>query len=154
MNYKLLIIPGYLVGIGSLFIISYRTIIAFFNDSKSVTIHVNRFGEHYADLVFLVIIWIICLIGLLYLYLFLKEEGVAKMLDDGIRGRRVISKDGSYLGILKNSLIDEDTGVVSSFIVEPSEEVDTKSHRLDDSGNLVVSFDSIKLVKDEIVLRK
>ena len=67
MKNKLLIVPGYLVGLGSLFIITYRTILAFFSESKSVTIHVNRYGEQYADIVFLIIIWVICLIGLIYL---------------------------------------------------------------------------------------
>ncbi len=74
MKNKLLIVPGYLIGIGSLFIITYRTLLAFFSGSTSITIHINRYGEQYIDMVFLTIIWIICLIGLIYLYLVIKEQ--------------------------------------------------------------------------------
>ena len=79
MKYKLLIVPGYLVGIDSLFIITYRTILAFFSESKSVTIHVNRYGEQYADMAFLIFIWIVCLVGLIYLYIVMKEGKIAKL---------------------------------------------------------------------------
>jgi hypothetical protein len=74
MKNKMLIIPGYLVGIGSLFILTYGTLIAFFSDTKSVTIHINRLGEQYIDFALLIFIWIISLMGLRYLYLILKDE--------------------------------------------------------------------------------
>ena len=70
---RLLIIPGYLVGIGSLFIVTYRTLLAFFSDSKAVTIYVNKYGEQYADIVALILIWSICLIGLIVLYFVVKD---------------------------------------------------------------------------------
>lgn len=44
---RLLIIHGYLAGIGSLGIITYRTLIAFFSESKTMTVYVNRYGEQY-----------------------------------------------------------------------------------------------------------
>lgn len=150
MKYKLLIVPGYLVGIGSLCIITYRTILAFFSESKAVTIHVNRYGEQYADIVFLIVIWIICLVGLIYLYLVMKEGKIAKVPEGNIRGKKVMSKDGSYLGILRDSLVDEKTGMIRGVIVEPSEEIDSRLYHLDDGGNLVVSFDSIKLGKESL----
>ena len=37
--------------------------------------------------------------------------------------------------------------MVHGVLVEPSEEVDSRLYHLDDGGNLVVSFDSIKSVK-------
>ena len=154
MNYKLLIIPGYLVGIGSLFIITYRTLLAFFSESKSVIIHVNRYEEQYADIAFLIVIWVICLVGLIYLYLVMKEERITKMFKSDIRGKKVMSKDGSCLGILRDSLLDEKTGMIRGVLVKPSEEIDPRLYHLDDGGNLVVSFDSIKLVNDDIILRK
>lgn len=152
MKYKLLIVPGYLVGIGSLCIITYRTLLAFFSESRSVTIHVNRYGEQHADIAFLIVIWIICLTGLIYLYLVMKEGKIAKVLESDIRGKKVMSKDGSYLGILRDSLVDEKTGMIRGVLVEPSEEIDSRLYHLDDGGNLVVSFDSIKLVKDDIIV--
>ena len=52
--------------------------IAFFSESKAVIIHVNKFGEQYIDLFALVIIWIICLVGLIALFWMLKQEKVSK----------------------------------------------------------------------------
>ena len=154
MKFKLLIIPGYIVGIGSLFILSYRTVRAFLSESKSITIHVNRFGEQYLDLIFLGILWSICMISLVYLYIVVKEGRRTTILDSDIKGKKVMSKDGSYLGIWKSSLYDAETGAVRSVIVEPSEEFNTMIHRLDDRGNLVVSVDSVKIAKDKITLIK
>ena len=71
---KLLVIPGYIIGLSCLLLVTYRTFIAFFSESKSVLIHINRFGEQYLDLVALVVIWIISLIGLIILLYMLKEE--------------------------------------------------------------------------------
>ena len=152
MKNKLLIVPGYLVGIGSLFIITYRTLLAFFSESKAVTIHVNRYGEQYADIAFLIVIWIVCLVGLIYLYIVMREGKITKVLESDIRGRKVMSKDGLYLGVLRDSLVDEKTGVVRGVLVEPSEEVDSRLYHLDDGGNLVVSFDSIKVVNDDTIV--
>ncbi len=152
MKNKLFIVPGYLVGIGSLFIITYRTLLAFFSESKAVTIHVNRYGEQYADIAFLIVIWIVCLVGLIYLYIVMREGKITKVLESDIRGRKIMSKDGLYLGVLRDSLVDEKTGVVRGVLVEPSEEVDSRLYHLDDGGNLVVSFDSIKVVNDDIIV--
>ena len=154
MKNKLLIVPGYLIGIGSLFIITYRTLLAFFSESKSVTIHVNRYGEQHVDIAFLIVIWIICLVGLTYLYIVMREGKISKVLESDIRGKKVMSKDGSYLGVLRSSLIDEKTGRVLGVLVEPSEEIDSGLYHLDDSGNLVLSFDSIKSVREDVIVEK
>ena len=154
MKNKLLMVPGYLIGIGCLFIITYRTLLAFFSESRSVTIHINRYGEQNADIAFLILIWIICLVGLVYLYFVIKEGRIAKVLESDIRGKKVMSKDGMYLGILRDSLVDEKTGMVRGVLVEPSKEIDQRLYHLDDAGNLVVSFDSIKSVKEDMIIAK
>jgi len=84
----------------------------------------------------------------------MKEERMKKVFESDIRGKKVMSKDGLYLGILRDSLTDEKTGMVTSVLVEPSEELDTKLYHLDDSGNLVVSFDSIRSVDDDTIVEK
>ena len=70
----MLMVTGYFVGLSCLFLITYRTLIAFFSESKAIIIHVNKFGEQYIDLIALVIIWIICLVGLIALFLMFKKE--------------------------------------------------------------------------------
>jgi len=64
---KFLVIPGYITGLGCLSIITYRTLIAFFSEGKSVIITINSYGEQFLDIIALAIIWIICLIGLYFL---------------------------------------------------------------------------------------
>jgi hypothetical protein len=70
----LLIIPGYIIGLNCLLLVTYRTFIAFFSESKSVLININKFGEQYFDLFALLIIWIISIIGLILLILMVKDE--------------------------------------------------------------------------------
>ena len=71
---KFLIIPGYLIGLCCLIIITYRTLIAFLSETKAVTIYINKFGEQFYDVVALIIIWVICVIGLIYLIKNVRKE--------------------------------------------------------------------------------
>ena len=61
-----------------LFLISYRTLIAFFSDGKAITIYINRYGEQYLDIAALIVIWVICLMGVYFLYKTLLEEKTVK----------------------------------------------------------------------------
>ncbi|MCK5258327.1 MAG: PRC-barrel domain-containing protein [Thermoplasmatales archaeon] len=129
--------------------------IAFFSESKAVTIYVNRYGEHHADIIALILIWIICLVGLVSLYFVVKQGKLMKNLESSdIRGRKVMNKEGAYLGILKSSLIDRETGMPFSILVEPSEDIDPRLYTLDDTGHLVFLSESIKSVKDYIIIEK
>jgi hypothetical protein len=59
------VLPGYLVGLCSLGLITYRTLLAIGTNSKAITVTVNQYGEQYLDVVLLVILWIVCVIGVL-----------------------------------------------------------------------------------------
>lgn len=117
IKYKLLIIPGYIIGISSLLIITYRTFIAFFSESKSVLININRFGEQYLDLFALIVIWLISLIGLIILILMLKEErGIRNgnyKTDTSIFKKKVPSKD-----IENNIIINLDKNEIKGLITD------------------------------------
>ena len=142
MKNKLLIVPGYLAGIGSLFILTYQTLLAFLSNSKSVTIHINRFGEQYVDVFFLIIIWIICSIGLLLLYRFIKGENRKKSLLLKVNGKRVLDKNGNYVGILHNPIVDKKTGMINKIFIKPSAHFDSSKLQLNDKGNIVISNDN------------
>ena len=75
-----------------------------------------------------------------------------KILESDLRGKTVMSEEGLYLGILRNSLVDQFTGELSNVLIEPSEDIDPRLYHLDDRGHLVFSFDSIKSVKDVIIV--
>lgn len=75
-----------------------------------------------------------------------------KVLESDLRGKTVMSEEGLYLGILRNSLVDEKTGALINVLVEPSEDIDPRLYHLDDIGHLVFPFESIKSVKDVIIV--
>ena len=75
-----------------------------------------------------------------------------KVLESELRGKTVMSEEGLYLGILRNSLVDGKTGELINILVEPSEDIDPRLYHLDEMGHLLFSFDTIKSVKDVIVV--
>jgi sporulation protein YlmC with PRC-barrel domain len=75
-----------------------------------------------------------------------------RILESDLRGKTVMSEEGLYLGILRNSLADEKTGELLSILVEPSEDIDPRLYHLDDVGHLVFPFDTIRSVKDVVIV--
>ena len=75
-----------------------------------------------------------------------------KVFENELRGKTVMSEEGLYLGILRNSLVDEKTGKLINILVEPSEDIDPRLYHLDDMGHLLFPFESIKSIKDVIVV--
>ena len=76
-----------------------------------------------------------------------------KITEDELRGKTVMSEEGLYLGILRNSTVDEKTGELLNVLVEPSDDVDPRLYHLDKRGHLVFPFVSIKSVKDVVIIR-
>jgi len=72
------ILGGYISGMLILGLHTWITLRAFFSDSKSITIHVNRYGEQYGDILTFVFFWALCLIGLVFLYNRIKKPEVTK----------------------------------------------------------------------------
>ena len=75
-----------------------------------------------------------------------------KLLENDLRGKTVMSEEGLYLGILRNSTVDEKTGELLNILVEPSDDVDPRLYHLDDKGHLIFSFGTIRSVKDVIII--
>ena len=63
-----------------------------------------------------------------------------------------MSEEGLYLGILRNSTVDEKTGELINLLIEPSDDVDPRLYNLDKQGDLIFPFSSIKSVKDVIII--
>jgi len=84
-----------------------------------------------------------------------KQGKLMKNLESSdIRGKKVMNKEGTYLGILKSSLVDRETGIPFSILVEPSEDIDLGVYNLDDTGHLVFSSESIKSIEDNVIVGK
>jgi hypothetical protein len=54
-------------------------LIAYLSDSNAVTIYVNKYGEQYFDIAALIIFWIICIAGMIFLLRILKKEDIKKI---------------------------------------------------------------------------
>jgi hypothetical protein len=103
-----LIITGYIVGLSCLFLISYRTLIAFFSESKAVTIYINRFGEQFIDLFAIIIIWAICIVGLIYLIRLLKKEQVSMQSPYKSNHGLLVDQNRSFY-FIKNNIANDNT---------------------------------------------
>jgi sporulation protein YlmC with PRC-barrel domain len=81
-----------------------------------------------------------------------KDGNKMKITEDELRGKTVMSEEGLYLGILRNSTVDEKTGELINLLIEPSDDVDPRLYHLDKQGHLIFPFSSIKSVKDVIII--
>jgi sporulation protein YlmC with PRC-barrel domain len=75
-----------------------------------------------------------------------------KITENELRGKTVMSEEGLYLGVMRNSTVNSKTGALLTILVEPSEDVDPRLYHLDNQGHLIFPFNSIKSVKDVIVI--
>ena len=75
-----------------------------------------------------------------------------KITENELRGKSVMSEEGLYLGIMRNATVDSKTGQLVGILVEPSDDVDPRLYHLDNQGHLVFPFESIKSVKDVIII--
>ncbi|MCK5031792.1 MAG: PRC-barrel domain-containing protein [Thermoplasmatales archaeon] len=75
-----------------------------------------------------------------------------KITESELRGKTVMSEEGLYLGILRNSTVEERTGQLMNVLIEPSDDVDPRLYHLDNQGHLVFPFNSIKSVKDVVII--
>jgi sporulation protein YlmC with PRC-barrel domain len=75
-----------------------------------------------------------------------------KITENELRGKTVMSEEGLYLGVMRNTTVDTRTGNLIGLLVEPSDDVDPRLYHLDEEGHLVFPFASIKSVKDVIII--
>lgn len=75
-----------------------------------------------------------------------------KITENELRGKTVMTEEGLYLGIMRNTTVDTKTGELVGLLIEPSDDVDPRLYHLDNQGHLVFPFDSIKSVKDVIII--
>jgi sporulation protein YlmC with PRC-barrel domain len=68
-----------------------------------------------------------------------------------LRGKTVMTEDGQVLGVLDDFLFETKTGRVQSLLVAPADSVETRLFKTDPRGRLILSFRSMKAVRDVIV---
>ena len=75
-----------------------------------------------------------------------------RITENELRGKSVMSEEGLYLGVMRNTTADTNTGRLIELLVEPSDDIDPRLYHLDKQGHLVFPFESIKSVKDVIII--
>ncbi|HHF55883.1 MAG TPA: PRC-barrel domain protein [Thermoplasmatales archaeon] len=75
-----------------------------------------------------------------------------RVMENELRGKKVMSNEGLYLGIIRNITVDVNTGKLLDLIVEPSDKIDPRLYHQNEEGYLLFPFESVKSVKDVVVL--
>ena len=66
--------------------------------------------------------------------------------------KKIMSDDGKLIGTLKNIRVDFDSGQVQAMIVHPDQTFITEGYTMEDDKLLVIPFESVKDIKDYIVV--
>ena len=68
-----------------------------------------------------------------------------------LRGKTVMTEDGQILGVLDDFLLETKTGRIQSLLIQPAESVEVRLFQTDPHGRIILSFRSMKAVRDVIV---
>lgn len=74
-----------------------------------------------------------------------------KLFATELKGKTVMTEDGQILGVLADMILETKTGRIQSLLVTPTENVEPRLFKTDPEGRLILSFKSMKAVKDVIV---
>jgi sporulation protein YlmC with PRC-barrel domain len=66
--------------------------------------------------------------------------------------KKIMSNDGKLIGTLKNIRADFDSGQILEMLIHPDQTFDTSSYEMEDDKILKISFESVKDIKDYIVV--
>ncbi len=76
-----------------------------------------------------------------------------KLFATELRGKTVMTEDGQILGVLSDFIMDTKSGKIASMLVSPSGNVEARLFKTDAEGRLILSFKTMKAVKDVIVMQ-
>lgn len=74
-----------------------------------------------------------------------------KLFATELRGKTVMTEDGQILGVLTDFIMDTKSGKIASMLVTPTEGIEPRLFKTDAEGRLILSFKTMKAVKDVIV---
>ncbi len=74
-----------------------------------------------------------------------------KLFATELKGKTVMTEDGQILGVLVDFIMDTRSGKIQSMLVSPAESVEARLFKTDPEGRLILSFKTMKAVKDVIV---
>ena len=69
-----------------------------------------------------------------------------------LRGKTVMTNDGQILGMIENFVVDTKSGELHHVLVVPADEIEPRLYKTDTQGRLVLPFNSMKAVRDVVVM--
>lgn len=75
-----------------------------------------------------------------------------QVFESDLRGKTVMTAEGSFLGVLRNVSADLRSGDLTGLHIELAPEIDRGLFTLDDKGRAKIPFHSIKAVRDVVVV--
>ena len=76
-----------------------------------------------------------------------------KIFARNLRDKQVVSSDGVTLGVLNNIVIDIRTGFIEGLVVKPDIALEKAKYK-EDGEFILMPFDSVRAIKDYIVVDK
>ena len=84
----------------------------------------------------------------------MRTREIMKIMENELRGKRVMSNEGLYLGTLMGATVNERTGKLEHIQVEPSNNIDPRLYHRDEGGRILFPFNTVKSVKDVIIIEE
>ena len=73
------------------------------------------------------------------------------LLARSLSRKEIVTNDGKAIGVLKNLMVDFETGVITDVVLEPDESFDTTGYNMD-GDRMLIPFESVRDIKDFIVV--
>lgn len=75
-----------------------------------------------------------------------------KIFESELRNKSVMSDDGTYLGVVRNTTLNAKTGDLVHLLVEPSEEINPNIYERDGNGFLMFPFGNVRSVRNVVIV--
>lgn len=75
-----------------------------------------------------------------------------RIFESELRNKSVMSDDGTYLGVVRNSTMNQVTGELVHLLVEPSDEIEARLYERDNQGFLMFPFKNVKSVRNVVIV--
>jgi sporulation protein YlmC with PRC-barrel domain len=73
------------------------------------------------------------------------------ILSRNLARKQIITNDGKVLGVLKNLLVDIESGQIAEIVVTPDPGFDVTGYQMD-GERMLIPFESVRDIKDYIVV--
>ena len=77
---------------------------------------------------------------------------MSRLFASQLKGKTVMTKEGEILGTLEEMLLDTKSGRILNLLVAPADGVEPRLFKIDVKGRLVLTFSTMRSVKDVVVV--